>query len=147
MDEFSRPPPASDYVIGRDTKERARFRLNGCVLSVCAVDVVERSRTGCQDIIGEFNLSGQKFLILRVAEASRDLGNALDRLTARELQIARLIAHGKPTKCIAHDLRISEWTVLSYIQRIFSKLGVNSRAAMVYRCAALFTNQGTGEMP
>lgn len=56
-------------------------------------------------------------------------------LTARELQIASLVAHGDPNKKIAKKLHISEWTVATHIRRIFAKLSVDSRAAMVYRCA------------
>ena len=59
------------------------------------------------------------------------------RLTGRELQIAAMIAQGDATKNVAHKLRISEWTVGSHLRRIFAKLGVDNRAAMVYRCASL----------
>ncbi len=48
-----------------------------------------------------------------------------------------LVALGKANKQIARQLHISEWTVASYIRRIFNKLGVDSRAAMVYYCASL----------
>jgi len=58
-------------------------------------------------------------------------------LSARELQIATLIAMGCPNKLIAHKLHISEWTVVSCLRRIFSKLGVETRAATIYRCAQL----------
>jgi len=58
-------------------------------------------------------------------------------LSERELQIATLVALGQANKQIAHRLHISEWTVASYLRRIFAKLGVDSRAAMVFRCAAL----------
>jgi DNA-binding CsgD family transcriptional regulator len=59
------------------------------------------------------------------------------RLTGRELEIAVLVAHGCATKSIAFKLRISEWTVATYLRRIFAKLDVSSRAEMVYRCAPL----------
>jgi DNA-binding CsgD family transcriptional regulator len=48
-----------------------------------------------------------------------------------------LVAQGCATKNIAYKLRISEWTVATYMRRIFAKLDVSSRAAMVYRCAPL----------
>jgi DNA-binding CsgD family transcriptional regulator len=60
-----------------------------------------------------------------------------ERLTGRELQIAMLVALGHPTKRIAFKLCISEWTVSAHLRRIFLKLGVDSRAAMVYCCAPL----------
>jgi DNA-binding CsgD family transcriptional regulator len=59
------------------------------------------------------------------------------RLTARELQVAVLVAQGYATKNIAYQLQISEWTVGTYIRRLFAKLGCESRAAMVYHCAPL----------
>lgn len=55
-------------------------------------------------------------------------------LTAREVQIARLVASGMVNKQIAAELRISEWTVATHLRRIFAKLGVETRAAMVSRC-------------
>lgn len=48
-----------------------------------------------------------------------------------------LVAQGCATKNIAFKLRISEWTVATYLWRILAKLDVSSRAEMVYRCAAL----------
>jgi two-component system, NarL family, nitrate/nitrite response regulator NarL len=50
-----------------------------------------------------------------------------------ELAIARLIAKGLPNKCIGDILEISPWTVATHLRRIFVKLGVTSRAAMVAR--------------
>jgi DNA-binding NarL/FixJ family response regulator len=46
-------------------------------------------------------------------------------------------ALGKQNKHIAKQLKISEWTVSTHLRRIFAKLGVASRAAMVYRCSSL----------
>ena len=59
-----------------------------------------------------------------------------DVLTGRELQVAALVARGLLNKQIADQLHISEWTVCAHLRRIYSKLQVTSRAAMVYRCAA-----------
>jgi DNA-binding NarL/FixJ family response regulator len=51
------------------------------------------------------------------------------RLTARELQVLRLIATGKTNKLIANELCLSEKTVDRHVSNIFTKLGVPSRAA------------------
>lgn len=48
-------------------------------------------------------------------------------LTAREREIAVLVAHGKSNREIAAELVISETTVERHIANIFSKLGFNSR--------------------
>ena len=42
-----------------------------------------------------------------------------------------MVAKGYANKSIASVLDISSWTVSSHLRRIFSKLGVTSRAAMV----------------
>jgi DNA-binding CsgD family transcriptional regulator len=52
-------------------------------------------------------------------------------LSPREHEIARMVAKGFPNKMIARVLDISTWTVGTYLRRIFAKLGVSSRAAMV----------------
>jgi len=62
-------------------------------------------------------------------------------LTARELQIASLVAMGKSNKQVSAKLRISEWTVSSHMRRIFLKLGVGTRAEMVFKCAPAFHPQ------
>jgi DNA-binding CsgD family transcriptional regulator len=54
-------------------------------------------------------------------------------LTAREAEIAQLVAQGQPNKAIAACLRISRYTVDAHMRRIFEKLNVTSRAAMVQR--------------
>jgi DNA-binding CsgD family transcriptional regulator len=52
-------------------------------------------------------------------------------LSPRESEIVRMIAKGYPNKAIAGVLEISVWTVSTHLRRVFAKLGVSSRAAMV----------------
>lgn len=88
--------------------------------------------------IARFEINGQLCTIVEAKDvpAKPELDLAI-LLTERELQIAALVASGHPNKQIAKQLHISEWTVATYLRRIFAKLGVDSRAAMVYRCASL----------
>jgi len=51
--------------------------------------------------------------------------------SARELEIIRRVANGDATKAIAAALKVSTWTVSTHLRRIFVKLGVTSRSAMV----------------
>ncbi len=50
-------------------------------------------------------------------------------LTAREMQVLRLVAAGKTNGSISADLGISEHTVARHVQNIFAKLDVSSRSA------------------
>jgi DNA-binding CsgD family transcriptional regulator len=50
-------------------------------------------------------------------------------LTAREVQLLRLMAAGKTNRAIAAELVLSERTVDRHVSNIFAKLGVSSRAA------------------
>jgi DNA-binding NarL/FixJ family response regulator len=51
------------------------------------------------------------------------------RLTARELEVLRLVAAGKTNRAIATDLFLSEKTVARHVSNIFTKLGLSSRSA------------------
>lgn len=91
--------------------------------------------------IFSFEVAGRSLVIYETTEqrpnASWPADDLAGRLTGRELEIAVPVAQGHATKNIAYRLQISEWTVATYLRRIFAKLGVDSRAAMVYRCAPL----------
>ena len=50
-------------------------------------------------------------------------------LTAREVQLLRLVAAGKTNRAIAAELVLSERTVDRHVSNTFTKLGVSSRAA------------------
>jgi len=52
-------------------------------------------------------------------------------LSARELDVMRLIAQGEPVKRIATGLRVSASTVYTHRARIFQKLGIDSNARLV----------------
>jgi DNA-binding NarL/FixJ family response regulator len=50
-------------------------------------------------------------------------------LTAREVEVLRLVATGKSNRAIATELVISEKTVARHVSNIFTKLGLSSRSA------------------
>ena len=49
-------------------------------------------------------------------------------LTAREVQVLRLVAQGKGNRQIAEELSLSEKTVENHLSSIFSKSGTNNRS-------------------
>ena len=61
---------------------------------------------------------------IRSGQAERAAG-----LSARELEVLRLVAAGRSNREIAAALVISEHTVARHVQNIFAKLGVSSRTA------------------
>jgi two-component system, NarL family, nitrate/nitrite response regulator NarL len=91
--------------------------------------VFQTSRTSVNEVILEVEVDGIQYCLVRCKPNDADHVN----LSSRELAIAKLIAQGFSNKCIGNNLRISQWTVNTYLRRIFSKLGVTSRAAMVMR--------------
>jgi DNA-binding CsgD family transcriptional regulator len=57
-------------------------------------------------------------------------GEGLASLSGREREVADLVALGRTNREIAGELFLSEKTVESHMSRLFSKLGVSSRAAV-----------------
>jgi DNA-binding CsgD family transcriptional regulator len=78
----------------------------------------------------DLEVDGERYVLVRLASAS---ATAQVSLTPREVEIARLVAKGYVNKTIAGILDISCYTVDTYMRRIFAKLSVTSRAAMVAR--------------
>lgn len=65
-----------------------------------------------------------------LASPSRDGSLPANGLTAREVEVVRLLATGATNRAIARELRISEKTVATHVGHVFTKLGVESRAAL-----------------
>jgi DNA-binding CsgD family transcriptional regulator len=82
-----------------------------------------------EESLFEIQIDGARYTLMR----SQPLSIAHAPLSPRELTIARLIAKGLPNKSISDILEISPWTVATHLRRIFVKLDVTSRAAMVAR--------------
>ncbi|GIF01914.1 response regulator [Paractinoplanes rishiriensis] len=55
----------------------------------------------------------------------------IDRLTDREREVLAAVARGDDNATVARELRLSPETVRTYVSRILTKLGANSRAQLV----------------
>jgi two-component system nitrate/nitrite response regulator NarL len=77
-------------------------------------------------VILDVEVDGVRCRLIRASRTS-------SLLSPREREIALMVARGYPNRTIASALDISSWTVASHLRRVFSKLGVSSRAAMVAR--------------
>jgi two-component system, NarL family, nitrate/nitrite response regulator NarL len=102
---------------------------------------VEESK---EEVLLEMTVGESQYCLMRSKKASLPSTTTMPRslkrepLSPREHEIARMIAQGHPNKTIARTLDISVWTVNTYLRRIFAKLDVTSRAAMI---AQLYGNQ------
>jgi DNA-binding NarL/FixJ family response regulator len=61
----------------------------------------------------------------------RERPAALAELTARELEVLRLVARGRSNADIARELIVGDATVKTHLARIFAKLGLHDRAQAV----------------
>jgi non-specific serine/threonine protein kinase len=64
-----------------------------------------------------------------IVPASRDALPARE-LTARELEVLRLLVGGQPDREIAASLRVSPRTIQTHVANLFAKFGVNSRVEL-----------------
>jgi LuxR family maltose regulon positive regulatory protein len=65
------------------------------------------------------------------------MGSLTEPLTKREREVLRLVVAGLPNSEIAGELVIAVSTVKSHINRIYGKLGVESRTRAVARAREL----------
>ncbi|WP_302893174.1 response regulator [Actinomadura luzonensis] len=90
--------------------------------------------TGRDELVRAVRTAARGEAVLSPSVATRLLGQVrtpADPLSARELEILRLIADGATNREAAARLFISEATVKSHVLHIYAKLGVNDRAAAV----------------
>lgn len=100
----------------------------------CIGKRINISAVGACSVRGSLLVDAGSYLVLAAegtASQPSEHAGLLQLLSQREIEIAILVSHGKVNKQIAHQLMISEYTVSTHMRRIFCKLGVSSRAAMV----------------
>lgn len=93
-----------------------------------AIELVSRGETVCTPGIAQFLFS--RLGELGLEHRRRERLEFLD-LTARELEILRLIAEGLSNQQIAQRLYLSVHTVKNHVHNMLERLGLTSRAAAV----------------
>ena len=112
------------------------FVVGGETFMVIA-DESPTAEAGWNDqIAATLSVGGRHYVIVSVPSKPASDEDAVSQLTRRELEIALLVAAGKVTKEIAQQLRLSIWTVSTYLRRSFAKLHVTNRAELAARIAA-----------
>ena len=86
---------------------------------------------GAEQVLFDIDVDGNRYLLIKTMPVER----SAVALSPREREIVRMVAQGRQNKVIAAVLNISSWTVCTHLRRIFAKLGVTSRAAMVAKVA------------
>lgn len=91
----------------------------------------EHENSENEQVVLDIEVDSSRYLFIRLPKPTQQAV----QLSPREQEIVRLVALGHSNKIIADVLSISSWTVCTHLRRVFSKLGVGSRAAMVARFA------------
>jgi DNA-binding CsgD family transcriptional regulator len=82
---------------------------------------------------------GEPLIVVRVAQPIAP-DPRLKTLTAREFEIATLVAQGLSNKLIAAHLSIATSTVKDHVHRILEKTGLGNRAAVAAACRSAMSN-------
>lgn len=120
---------------GGEEKKAAAYLRTGAA-GVIPGDMSGEAVAGAIQLI----LSGQRFapaeLLIKSMASGTPTNALMDSLSAREKEVAQLIAQGCPNKEIACRLGLQEITIKVYASSIFRKLGVRNRTAAAARLLA-----------
>ena len=86
----------------------------------------------CSEVLVELHDGSPKIRSLELLQSLYDL-------TARELQVVRLLADGHSIESLAHELRISANTVRTHLRAIFTKTSTTRQSELMQLCAGLGT--------
>lgn len=110
---------------------------------------LRRTSSDREEVVLDTVIDGVRYSLVRsvVDEPAQRPADPPAMLSGRELEIARMVAKGYTNKTMAAVLGISPWTVDTHLRRIFRKLSVGSRSAMVTRLTreGLLDEQATPE--
>jgi two-component system, NarL family, response regulator DevR len=131
-------PETKLIFLTREDSEAARF----AALEAGASGFIHKSRAA-QDVVDAIRTvadGGNLFTprgIAQLISNRREIEAQLDRLTAREKEVLRLMAEGIASRDIASKLGISYTTVRTHIRSLGSKLGVHSKLEAIIKAREL----------
>jgi DNA-binding NarL/FixJ family response regulator len=122
---------------------RARIALAQALAALGRIDAAREEAQRAIDLLAELHaeleLSRARALIAalvnRPADRPSTAGSRPAGLTAREIEVLRLVAEGLNNQLIGERLFVSEHTVHRHVANILNKLSVSSRAAAVAQAA------------
>ena len=129
--DFAERPEAPDPLDAERTIAAARAHA--------ASGDTERAKELLQQVAADAGRGGALRLRDEAARELRRLGTRVaarhrhtrdDDLTAREREVAQLVAEGRSNKQVAATLFLSEGTVENTLTRVYAKLGVRSRTQL-----------------
>jgi DNA-binding NarL/FixJ family response regulator len=90
--------------------------------------VVEAMRAGADDVVGRARLGRLPAAVNAAAALHREL----DKLSARQVEVLRLVALGYTTPKIARELRLSEKTIETHRTALMRRLGIHDVVHLVH---------------
>lgn len=131
-------PETKLIFLTREDSDAARF----AALESGASAFIHKSRAA-QEVVEAIRVvagGGSLFTprsIAQLLSSRREVESQLERLTAREKEVLRLMAEGTSSREIAKDLGISYTTVRTHIRSLGSKLGVHSKLEAIVKAREL----------
>ncbi|SRR5579872_374809 len=131
-------PETKLIFLTREDSDAARF----AALESGASAFIHKSRAA-QEVVDAIRVvggGGSLFTprsIAQLLSSRREAETQLERLTAREKEVLRLMAEGTSSRDIAKDLGISYTTVRTHIRSLGSKLGVHSKLEAIVKAREL----------
>jgi DNA-binding NarL/FixJ family response regulator len=131
-------PQAKMIFLTREDTDAARF----AAVQAGASAFLHKSRAAAEVVAAVRDVARGKMLITPRTIATllakrRDMDAQLERLTAREKEVLRLMAEGFPSRAIASELGISYTTVRTHIRSLGSKLAVHSKLEAIVKAREL----------
>jgi len=116
-----------DYPTQGVLDRRAKIAPDVESLIRALIEFTTRSKSVDERMLLDCEVDGVRLLLVQRGETEQP------KLSPRELEIGHLVSQGFSNKMIAATLEISPMTVSTHVRRIFEKLGVRTRSAMVAR--------------